>query len=324
MNARGDNTMMTMRRQATFGTAEAASEGGFRRLPFYVFDVDPTEELATDEAIRGSSYPGDIVAGLQNMSGKLEVPLGLQSIGWHLAAMFGDPATSEPTSGNFEHVFTPAEIPDPALQTACKSFLGVNTHFAQDSIVYKGLELSAKKEGRRQKVSFDLIGRQEVKVGAALDGSPVEFANDLTPVAFIGKAMVDGAEAAAITGITGKAANEAEMDQEEMNGLPTASGLTAGDWMFDGSIDTRFRDATYYDLAENGTLFDLSLVFEISPVRKIEFTWYKVRLERKGVPVSGREVISASFNFRVGRPAPGSVPFRVVLKNDVASYGNPS
>ncbi|MGH1417171.1 MAG: phage tail tube protein [Pelagimonas sp.] len=323
-NARGDNTQLLMRQQAQFGAAEAAAEGAFRLLPFYSYDLDPSEELSTDDAIRGDSFPGEIIAGLQTMSGGLVVPMALQSIGWHFANLFGAPETSEPSTGNFQHIFAPSAVPTPGLQTVGKNFLGPNLFFVQDSVVYKGFEIAAKKEGQRPRINFDVLGRQEIKAGAALDTTPVEYANDVAPVGFTGKAKIDGALAAAITGLTGKVSSEAEMDQEEMNGLATASDVDLGDWMMDGSIDTRFRDATYYDMATNGTLVDLSLEYALSPTVGIEFTFFNARLERKGVPITNREVISASFNFRVGRPGAGQSPFQILLKNDVASYGNPS
>jgi hypothetical protein len=49
--ARGDYAALVSRLQTTFGTAEAAGDGDFYKLPFYELTMNPTEELETDEAL---------------------------------------------------------------------------------------------------------------------------------------------------------------------------------------------------------------------------------------------------------------------------------
>lgn len=322
-NSHGESTRLVSRVQSAFGTAEAAEEGGFRLLPYHEYTPVPSEDLGRDDAIRGDRHPGDIVAGLVNLAGNIVVPMGLQSIGWHLQMLFGDPVTTGAAS-DYVHTFRPAANPSPRLQTIGKAHRDIGLQYAHDSLLYTGFEVSAKKDNQRARMTFPIIGREETKLGAELDTTPVEYANDSVPVNFTGSVLVDGAQAAAITEFSGKVANGAEPDQEEMNGAATASLMDLGDWMGDGSIGTRFRDATFLDLAANGTLIDLALEYAITPARGITLRYNNVRLERTGVGISGRGASSASFNWQVGRPETGTFPFEVELRNDVAAYANPT
>ena len=92
-NARGDEAKLFARQQAAFGTAEAAGPGTFMALPFYSYNVVPSEERNEDDAIRGDAFPGDSVLGLRSLSGNMVVPVGINSFGWHLQSILGAPAT---------------------------------------------------------------------------------------------------------------------------------------------------------------------------------------------------------------------------------------
>ncbi|WP_321829747.1 phage tail tube protein [Thalassovita sp.] len=322
-NARNDNVLLQSRIQAAYGAAEAAAEGAYRHLPFYEYGITASEDLGKDDAIQGDHFSGDITSGLVAVAGNLVVPTGLQSIGWHLAMLFGDPVTVDNT-GTYTHTFSPAAVPTNRFLTMCKSHRDINQHFVADSLVYTGLEISGKKDNQRARTTFMLTGRQEEKAGAARDTTPVAWANDLVPVGFKGLVKIDGAPAAAITSLSGKMAMDAEADQEEMNGLPTAAGVDRGEWQGDGSVGTRFRDSSFYDLAVDGTLVDLSLEYTLSNGWSIVYKFFKARLERSSPNISGRGILNADFNWQIGRPAPGQVPFNVVLTNDVAAYANPT
>ena len=47
-----------------------------------------------------------------------------------------------------------------------------------------------------------------------------------------------------------------------------------------------------------------------------------VTLERNGLPIDGRGVISQSFNWRSNRPATGQEMFEVTLVNGTSDYAN--
>lgn len=320
-NARGDRAVLLSRLQTAFGTAESAGDGDYYKLPFYSMNVVPSGELENDEAIYGDAYPGDAVAGLRSLAGALEVPLGLASLGWHLRALLGAPTTTGST--DYTHVFQTAALPTPALLTQCVSHLGVNKHFVQDSLAYTSMEIAARKNGQRQRVTFNMAGREEVGVSATRDTTPVSF-TDQFPIGFQGALKVDDSAAAGIIGASLTLGSGVEPDQETLNGLSTAAQMDWGMWDLSGSIEARFRDRTYYDLADAGTAFKLNLDFVISGTRQLSIELPAVLLERTGIPVDGRGIISSSFNIRPARPASGAVLFKATLKNAVATYANPA
>ena len=322
-NARGDQAKLLACRQTTFGTAESAADGAFYALPFYNYNVVPSGELASDEAIYGDSFAGELVAGLRNLSGAIEVPLGLDSFGWHLAQLLGLPTTTG-AAAPYTHVFRAAANPPILLGTHGISHAGVAQHFTQDSLAVQSLEIQAQKNGQRQRATLNMVGREEILAGATLDGTPVEFAADPVPVGFQGLLSVNGTEATGVTqaGITLGTGREA--DQETLNGLATASDINLGFWDLSGSLNARFRDATYYNAASAGIEMALSLAWTISANYSLAISIPRVVLERTGVPVDGRNLISQSFNWRAPRPATGQQLIELTLINSTADYANPA
>jgi len=317
-NARGNEARLLARRQPAFGTAESAADGLFHSLPFYRYNVVPSGELANDDANYGDAFPGELVAGLRNLGGAVEVPLGLNSIGWHLAQLFGDPDTTG--TGPYTHVFAAAAQPAIRLATHGISHMGVASHFTQDSLAMTGMEIQAQKNGQRQRVTFNLAGREEVKAPATLDATPVLYSPDPVPVGFQGAVLMEGAAVAGITqaGLTLNSGVEA--DQTTLNGLATAADMDPGFWDLSGQITARFRGPTLYDRASDGTSFALQLTWTVGAALELAITVPAVRLERTGVPVEGRDIITSSFNWRAGRPAPGADLVTVTLKNDTPDY----
>lgn len=323
-NARGDEAQLLLRRQSTFGTAEAAGAGQFMNLPFYTFNNAPQAGLEEDDAIYGDSHPGDAVEGLRQAQGSMAVPLGLSSIGWHLYALLGEPTTTG--TGPYTHVFEPSDIITPLMQTAGIDHLGVDEHFLQDSLFYTGMQLAGRKDGQRARATFDLISRAEVKDpgSATRDTAPVSFASDTVPVGFQGTVEKDGTEVAGITGMNATIATGTALDQEAMNGLATAADVIAGRWNINGDITARFRDTTWYDLGDTGAACDMHLKYALSASLSLEFEFRNVRFERSGIPITGRDVLSTTFNWRVQRPTGGNASMTATLINGVANYANPT
>ncbi|MDD9738428.1 phage tail tube protein [Marinovum sp. SP66] len=321
-NARGDQAKLLVRRQAAFGAAEAALDGAFYKLPFYSYNVSPSGELANDEAIYGDDFPGEVVAGLRNLAGTFEVPMGFDSIGWHLAQLLGLPTTTG--LGPYVHSFTAAALPSILLASHGISHAGVGQHFTQDSLATTGMEINAQKNGTRQRVTFNAAGREEVKAGATLDSTPVEYAVDPVPVGFQGALSLDGSEVAGVTSVGLTLNTGREPDQESLNGAATASEISDGVWGLNGTIGARFRDAQLYDLADVGTAFALTLAWQISANYSLSIAVPSLQLERSGVPINGRGLISQDFNWRTNRPAAGAELIEITLTNATAAYANAS
>lgn len=323
--ARGDQARLAARIQGAFGTAEAAAAGKYYLLPFYNYNVTPSEDLGEDDAIYGDNNPGDAVAGLRNLSGDAEFPMGLNSFGWHLRQMMGEPVTSVITAGTvFEHVFETSSLPALSILTHGISHAGVGRHFTQDSLAYTSMNLRAQKNGERARATFNLMGREEVTAATTLDALPVEFSVDPVPVGFIGKCQISGSDVASVTGANLTLSRGIEPDQESLNGLATAAAIDDGVWGLEGSLDMRFKDMQLYDLANAGTGFPLQLAWQESTNLKLILEAPSVRLERSGIAVGGRGNLSGSFTVKANRPAAGQPLLRATLRNGTADYDNPA
>ena len=320
--ARGDQAAFLMRQQADFDTPAAAGDGDFMLLPFYSLSMAPTEDVSEDDAIIGDAFPGEAVAGLRNLTGDITVPLGLQSIGWHLRGLLGNPTTSG-SAPNHTHVFKMAAIPVPLLFTGGISHRGIDKHFRQAPLAYSGLSIAAKKDGQRARVSFKLLGSVEEKTANTLDATPEPYADDKVPVGFQAAVWMGGAKVAGVTAFEFDASLGITPDQEELNQLPTAASFLDGGWSLTGKISARFRDTSWYDLGSAGTLSDMELRYQLSATQSIVFALHNLRFERTGVPVSGKDILTAEFGFRASRPATGNSPLTITLKNQTDSYGNP-
>lgn len=321
--ARGDQARLVARTQAAFGAAEAAQVSKFYLLPFYSYNVTPSEDLSQDDVIYGDNNPGDAVAGLRNMSGDMVVPMGMNSIGWHLAKMIGAPVTAETTPATiWEHVFSTSALPALGLVTHGISHAGVDKHFVQDSLAYTSMNIRAQKNGERARATFNLMGREEAAAGASLDATPVEYTPDPVPVGYLGSCQVDDGPAASITEVNLTLSRGVEPDQESLNGLATAAGIDDGVWGLEGSVGLRFKDMQVYDLANAGTAFKLSLEWQLTADSFLRIEAPSLRLERNGFPIGGRGNLSANFNFRTNRPTGGNPVLSATLRNGTADYNN--
>lgn len=321
--ARGDQAAFISRRQTAFATPEAAGAGAFRLLPFYSLNFSPSEEVTEDDAIVGDAFPGAAVRGLQTLTGNIEVPVGMASIGWHLLGLLGAPTTTG-SAPNYTHVFKMAALPVPQLFTTGISHRGVDIHFRQSPIAYTGMQLSARKDGQRVRARFDVLGSVETRVNASLDATPVAYAADPVPVGFQGAVYRADTLVAAVTAFDLTAGYSMTPDQETLNLLPTAAGFLDGSWSMTGSITTRFQDESWYDLGVDNEEIDLELRFVLSATSSLVLRGHNLRFERQGVPVPNGDILNATFGFRASRPDANDSPLTVTLKNQVASYANPT
>lgn len=321
-DARGDRAKYMSRRQADFKTAEAAGDGTFFQLPFHRLRVVPVEETSVDDKIVGDAYPGEVVAGLRNMRGDLEVPLGLSSIGWHLYGLFGAPATTN-VGAVYTHVFTTSASPPVLHHTDCihHTDLAAN-NFVGIGLTYLGFNISAQKNGTRQRMTLQMAGRERATSATPLDNTPVLFDPDRTPVGFQAKMTKGGADEFSITSFDARFANGVEPDQEALNGSPYAERMDDGKMALNGSLAARYRDGTWIDHGDNGDLIDVECEWRINDDNLIHFRYHNIRIEQTGIPVEGAGIISTTFNWTADRPDNGDTPLTITLKNGVTNYAN--
>jgi len=152
----------------------------------------------------------------------------------------------------------------------------------------------------------------------------VTYDPDPAPVGFQGKTQLDAADTAEVMAFNASIGVGTELDQETMNGLATAADFNVGRWDLSGSIEARFKDRTFYDKGAGTAQSTLQLQYDMGASGSLTALFRNVRIERSGVPVTGRDVLSSTFNWRCDRPSGGNAPLTITLVNDTANYSNPS
>jgi hypothetical protein len=319
--AYGRDAVLMMRRQADFATAEGAAPPGYVRLPYYESTLGARREQGTDPALPDGRLPSPIDRGLRTADGNLVVPVHLASIGWHLHGLLGAPVTTG--AGPYTHTFDAEDADAPVFHSFGISHAKIGVHFGYHGFAYNTLQVTASKQSPRQRMSFGLLGREEVKLGATLDANPTAESADPVAQSWTGEVLKDGAPVGAVTSMEFSYSNGHELDQETITGDENPGGIDEGRIALSGSLTTRFVDAMWYDLAKAGTLFDLAMRWIVGS-DSLVLTAHNVQLAEDRVPVQGGGgPISTSWSFQADRPDPGIAPFRAVLVNGRADYAMP-
>lgn len=318
--AYGRDAVAMLRRQADFETPESAAPPNFIKFPYYRSTLGARREQGTDPALPDGRLPAVIDRGLRAADGQLEVPLHLNSIGWHLYGLLGAPVTTG--AGPFVHTFDAEDTDAPIFHTFGISHAKIGEHFRYSGFAYNTLAITAQKQSPRQRCLFGMLGRDEVNIGATLDAAPVGETTDPVAQSWVGEVLKDGAVVGAVTQCEFNHSNGHELDQETITGDEWAAGVDEGRIGVNGSLTTRFLDTTFYDLAKAGTLFDLGLRWVVG-TGSLVLTAHNIQLAEDRVPVEGGGPITSSWSFQADKPDPGTPPLQAVLTNDRADYAMP-
>lgn len=330
--ARGDQATLMVRYQedvaSPFKTAEASGAGLFRILPFYTYDVRGTEEQNEDNAVSGlggNAYPREVLRGIQGVSGTMSVPLGIQSFGHHLSAFLGNPTTVDDSNGNYTHTFATPAIQTPKFSTVSVKQNDLSLNFETIGLTYTQMSLNLVKNGERARADFQVIGFNDGPLASSKDTAPVAFSNDAVPVNFQSAIKRQGVAAGDVTSLQVTLQSGIEPDNEALNGLASPERILEGRWSASLSLTARFEDRGWYDLADQGTLFDIDcdLLAASDPApQSHSFKLHNVILERTGIPIAGDGNISVTYNGRLSAPTLPTAPFTWLIKNQTPDYAN--
>lgn len=323
--ARGNKARLVLREQADFSTAEATGQNGnFRLVPFYDFTPDPTYELVTDPILDSTkgALPREAEEGLASANFSATVPIGYESIGIWLRAMFGAPSTTG--VGPYTHTFDAVADPTIPAFSIGTEYPDISVFKQLNGFVANSVSFSARKDAEKARMTISGVARQELKVAAAHDSNPTDLTVETRPQNWEGVVLRNGAQIAGrVTAFEVTITNGITLDQEILNEQPYAADVLDPQWAVSGSITMRFNDDTYIDLAEAGTLSDLALTYGDyqASAESLQIKLNTCRFQRTAVPVNNGGRISETFQFLASEPtSPTTYTAEMILINATANY----
>jgi hypothetical protein len=166
------------------------------------------------------------------------------------------------------------------------------------------------------------MGQTQAKQTSTGGGTPAAMWARDECTAALGVFKINGTTAANIISVKGKYDNKAVPQEYVGNPLRSGADLDV-EATFDGTIQLRFTDATYYDLATPSGLlpaaFSGEMLWSKSANRSLSLLAANMRLEPIGIPISGPGKIEQTFNFRAEQSASAAM-LVATLKSLVPSY----
>lgn len=274
-----------------------------------------------DDNIIGQSQNNnrDVTApepGLPSLAGDIDVPLDLSHFGYWLRAVMGAPVTSG-ANPNYTHVFSSGSevLPHRSIE------LPINS--AGLFIDYTGLLANKMAFNLAYAPGYDhctlsFMGRKELKNGTTQGGAPSAIVARepivrAIPVLKINSTIVGSILTAKVDYDNGAVPQNFIGDQyPQGHDLDNMAKLTA-------SMNMRFRDSTYYDLARAQSVVSAEFLWQNNANRSLSLLCANARLEPAGIPVKGPGGIEVAFNIRAEQTA-GAAALVATLKSSQPTF----
>lgn len=311
----GANANLYLRPETSYGTL---ATGNFTRLGFLRAGLGVSQQLL-DLRVLGIGQgrdAGDPMQGEIDTEGEVEIPLNQDGFGHWLRLLLGPPTTTG-TSPNFVHVFASGAAALPSASVV----LDYGATLPDRYLVLTGVRAGS------LAIGFGPTGPATARIGlmaqggglqpGAVHGTPVtvtgtnflrpqgRILKGTTPLALVTDASLDvsnGLEALR-TIRNDRRIEEAEPGGTSITGRVTAR-LAAGGLLAEALADTPV---------------DLTLGFEASAVRAIEFRLPRTFLSRPRAEIEGPGGVSVTYDLRASADGVGAA-LSVTLRNSIASY----
>jgi hypothetical protein len=319
---RGKTSELLVKAETSYGVAPS---GNYTRTLFYSdtagfkqpFEDDPIIGLARTNN-RDTTEPAP---GLVVNDPSIVVPVDYNHIGLWLNALFGA-AVVTGAGDPYTHVFSSGGEVLPYRSHERK--LATSLFFQDVGLLGNKLDISIGHEPGYQRATVSFLGANQSKLTSTGGGTPAAMWAREAVAAASGIFKINGAAAANLVKMSASYDNKG-VPADYVSGNNLRSGVNLDDEAtFMGSMELRFADSTYYDLAmasitPGGTTFSGEMLWTKSASRSLSILAANMRLEPVGIPISAAGKIQQSFSFRAEQSASAAMVV-ATLKSLVPSY----
>jgi len=295
VQAKGSRSQVTIQTETTFATDPVTPAA--QLLYYSSCSLALKRGQEQDDTLRGNRNPTKAARGKDDISGDLVANMQGYN-GLLLLGLLGSVTTTG--TGPYTHVFTVGDsLPSFMVE---KGFLDISQFFKYRGVKIGGMSVSFSPSGF-QKMTFNMMGAEEVVGSAAFDADPT----DLTYAPFdgfsIGTIEEGGVAIADLTGIDISFANDLDGDQYLLGGNGIRADIPEGTVAVTGTVKARFSDLTLYNKAINDTESSLKVIFALGDGggtagnESLEFYIPELTFTPQAPPISGPKGIVAELPF---------------------------
>lgn len=309
--ATGSNSRIALNYETTFGDPPAS---GYFFLPFVSFTLQPQRNLIEDNLIVAGRDPERPTRGILETTGTTEVPLDVRGIGYWLKLFFGDPVTTGVDP--FTHVFNSgaAALPSAAIE---QQHPDTPAYWLHDGVSAQSWTMTAQAEGLAQ-MQINLIGADSPVAATSGVGTPTAVPVERFNM-FQGVLNKDSTKLGKVLQVSLPFNNNIDVSRY-VGDAGVIGDVDPGRTSVEGEMQIRFDDISLFQEAQNATVSELDLLFEITPAAKsLNFNLPQIELGEVGAPIEGPAGVIATFPFRASKTGAEQM-LNVTLINDVASY----
>jgi len=307
------NRYLAVKKETTYGGG-ATSYAKYYKITSE--SIEPTIDYELDDDSVASLFHASKVPTSKRAEGSIELYLNPHEVGHLLLALLGSKTTTQPTTGVYQHVFTPSDtLPSLALKVGRDIDAEAISGAAIDSF---SIDIDA--TAGRIPISVDVLAQK------------AETASHVTPT-FTTVRDFTATDVTVTMGATTKKprtlsleiSNNLSDDHYVLDGSGLLPDIKfSGKREITGTMEIDFSSATDYSAFLSGTESGLTIDIlgdTITGSYKYEFKIElpRVYFESVDAEVSGVEPIVASFDFRALKPASGEI-ITVTLINTEDDY----
>jgi len=310
--AYGSSASLLLKRETAYGTAPS---GDYIRMPFNRCTLGSEQGLIDDPVLGQGRDPYPPLQDAIMDEGEIVVPVDPRYLGLWLTGLLGTPATTDDGADPpaYTHVFASGKDSLPSY-TIEVGHLQVPAYFRHTGVVFDSIALEFARSGAAA-ATISCVAQGEERFTASQGGAPTKL--DFARISqFQGSISRAGSPVANLTaGSLAYANNLEKIETIRSDGLidgadPTVASLT-------GTIEVRFADTTFIDLAADGTPVDLTFAYAIDENLKVSFAAHEVYLPKPTLGVEGPGGVQARFDFQGARNEAEGRMLTVTLINDL-------